>query len=358
MKILQIIQKNQLRGAEIFACQLSEELIKLGHTVDVLVLSGTDKLLPFDLNFTYANANLKNRFFDFKTFKKIHKIIKQEHYDIIQANSGDTLKYAVFSKQLFKWNKPIVFRNASTMSYFIKSSLKKRLNKYLLHKTTKIISVSNYSKKDLLQLYPSLNNKVITIPIGTYNFETISAFENDNKKNKIIHIGNFSPEKNHKFLIKIFKAYSEIKPNSALWLVGDGILRKEIEDYVKQLKLSDKIKFWGFEKNVIPLIKSVGLMLLPSKIEGLPGVILEALSCGIPVIASKVGGIPEVVIDNESGYTISNYDIEKYINKMKILLESENLYNNFSQNGKKLINANYLMPVIAKKFETAYLEIS
>ena len=66
MKILQIIQKPQFRGAEIFACQLSVELIKLGHEVDILFLTGNeDEILPFQLKFIYLKANLKRRFWDF-----------------------------------------------------------------------------------------------------------------------------------------------------------------------------------------------------------------------------------------------------------------------------------------------------
>ena len=78
MKLLQIIQKPQFRGAEIFACQLSEELVKLGHQVDVLFLTGSiEDSLPFQLSFKYLQANLQNRFWDFAAYKRLNEIIRE-----------------------------------------------------------------------------------------------------------------------------------------------------------------------------------------------------------------------------------------------------------------------------------------
>ena len=78
MKILQVIQRPQFRGAEIFACQLSVELIKLGHEVDVLFLFGAnDQQLPYPLHFIPLHANIKRRFLDLKAYKKIKQIIKK-----------------------------------------------------------------------------------------------------------------------------------------------------------------------------------------------------------------------------------------------------------------------------------------
>ncbi|NBR15544.1 MAG: hypothetical protein EBU01_13360, partial [Crocinitomicaceae bacterium] len=84
LKILQIIQRNQLRGAELFACQLSEELQKQGHQVDVLVLFGkrTD-IFKFELPFYYLEANEQKRWWDFINYKKLSVLINNGNYDIV-----------------------------------------------------------------------------------------------------------------------------------------------------------------------------------------------------------------------------------------------------------------------------------
>ena len=82
LKILQIIQRSQLRGAELFACQLSEELQKHGHQVDVLVLFGKESdIFKFDLPFFYLEAYEKKRWWDFRSYKKLSLFIKKGKYE-------------------------------------------------------------------------------------------------------------------------------------------------------------------------------------------------------------------------------------------------------------------------------------
>ena len=129
MKILQIIQRSQLRGAEIFACQLSEALQNMGHQVDVLILFGKKSdVFHFPLSFFYLEANEEKRWLDFKGYKKLNQFIKKGNYDIVQANAGDTLKYATLSKKIFGWNNHLVFRNANKIGDFLNTIPKKLIN--------------------------------------------------------------------------------------------------------------------------------------------------------------------------------------------------------------------------------------
>jgi glycosyltransferase involved in cell wall biosynthesis len=78
----------------------------------------------------------------------------------------------------------------------------------------------------------------------------------------------------------------------------------------------------------------VNLFMLPSDYEGLPIVILEAMSYGKPVVASDVGGISEIVINGETGYTVEN-DPNAFVEKIKYILENEYVYKEFSKNASK-----------------------
>ena len=94
MKVLFIIQRSQLRGAENFACQLATELTSKGIAVDIVYLfrgNGLADCYPH-VNLISLGANEHKRFWDFSAYKKLNDLIRKQGYDVIQANAGDTLK--------------------------------------------------------------------------------------------------------------------------------------------------------------------------------------------------------------------------------------------------------------------------
>ena len=357
MKILQIIQKPQLRGAEIFACQLSLELIKLGHEVNVAYLfSGTAFDLDFDLKFINLHASRKKRFFDWKALRNLNGIIRTERYDIVQTNAGDTLKYAVLSKNLFGWDTPLVCRNANKMTAMLRSSLQRMLNRWLLSKVDYVVSVSENCRKDIVALYPPLKEKSATVTIGTYNFDNVPEADDTTGRPVIINVSSFVPEKNHEFLLEVFREFRTRHPHASLWLVGDGKLRDKLEQKVSKLQLDEAVHFFGYQKNIIRLLKCADMMLMPSKVEGLPGVILEAFSCRIPVIASAVGGIPEVVRNGVTGYCIDRWEISHYIEAMELVMKKD-VRQHVTTNAKQLVNDQFLMPQISRRFMEQYAKL-
>ena len=100
------------------------------------------------------------------------------------------------------------------------------------------------------------------------------------------HVGGFVEQKNHKFLISVFREVLKDKPDARLFLVGDGILRREIEDSAKDL--DDRVVFVGNTDHVEDYLQMMDAMLLPSIFEGLPLVAIEWQINGLPSIISRV----------------------------------------------------------------------
>lgn len=209
-----------MRGAEIFASQLASHINHSGNKAIVVGLFPGNADLPFNDTIISLNGNPKGRLHDIKAWKKLAEIIRNEKPDIIQANAGDTLKYAVFSKIIYRWRQPIVFRNASTISLYIKTRPQKIWNSFLFKYARKIISVSNTSALDFSKLFPKYKHKVITIPIGIERTEVsmeINGLLNqplhlNGEGLRIIHVGGFTFEKNHSGLLEIFELILEKDP--------------------------------------------------------------------------------------------------------------------------------------------------
>ncbi len=355
MKILHLIQKPQNRGAEMFTGQLSNHLIEFGHQVKIVALFEGEAKLPFLGEITSLKASSKNRFFDISAWKRLAGIIKEFNPDMIQANAGDTLKYAVFSKKLFGWKTPIISRNASEVGRYLKSPIQKKLNAFFYKNVEFVISVSGASVKDILNHFPFLSGKTEVIPVG---LETISKIQEITLKpldsQHIVHVGGFSFEKNHSVLLRIFQSILKSKPNVHLHLVGDGPLKAEIEEQVEKMNLGQNITFYGFVNNPLSYIKSADILVLPSIIEGLPGVLLEAMLCKTPVVAYKVGGISEIV-SLQTGNLIEKDDEAGFVKAVSETLENPNLEQ--IETAHQMVLKEYMNEEIALKFIEVYKDV-
>lgn len=101
------------------------------------------------------------------------------------------------------------------------------------------------------------------------------------------HVGRFDPQKNHQFLIEIAAAVAQQEPKMRLLLIGEGSLRPDIEQKIKQLNLADHVIFAGLRSDVPRLmLGAMDVFLFPSFYEGLPSVIYEAQAGGLPCVLS------------------------------------------------------------------------
>ena len=115
----------------------------------------------------------------------------------------------------------------------------------------------------------------------------------------ICHVGRFNRQKNHSFLIDIFKEIHEIDADSILLLIGDGDLRKEIEDKVNRFNLQDNVRFLGVRDDVPQLLKASNVLLFPSYYEGLSVVLVDAQATGIRCVVTNSLAKETVICENQ-----------------------------------------------------------
>ena len=358
MTIFQLIQKPQMRGAEMFAAQLATELTAKGHHVLLISLFPGDSQLPFPGQHILLNRPQHKRWNDLEGWRNLAKLIEQYQPDVIQCNAGDTLKFAVLSKLTNRWKTPIIARNASMVSAYITNPITKWINRFLYRKTKAIISVSQLSAQDINQLFPETKSKTSVIPVGINlpNLQPVSWQNSPKSEINLIHVGGFSFEKNHVGLFSIFQKFLKEKPNSHLHLLGDGPLRKEMEEKITQLGLQNAVTFYGFTSQVMDYIHQADVLLLPSIIEGLPGVLLEAMYAETPVVAYNVGGISEIVFPNETGYLLEKGDEPGFV---KAILDAVQTANTsvIVKNAKELVVAKFNNSYLATQFEQVYKSV-
>lgn len=139
----------------------------------------------------------------------------------------------------------------------------------------------------------------------------ISKKFND-RRNLIGYIGRLSEEKGTLNFVKAIPEILKERPDLEFLIVGDGPLRKTIEENVNINNLNEKVKITGWiSHDKLPsFLNELKLAVLPSYTEGLPNILLEDLACGTPVLATPVGAIPDVIIDEETGFIMENNSID------------------------------------------------
>lgn len=361
MKIIQVIQQPQLRGAEIFACQLSNHLQKIGHEILLVSIFKDDSKLPFSGPIINLQRPLSKRFCDPKGWRKFNKIIENFKPDIIQANASDTLKFTTSSKLMYSWGQPIIYRIASKMGDYISSSSRYFLNKFYLSRIDYFISVSEECRADFIDTFHFPQEKVETVEVGVEEKE-IKGIPGDLQEIMgsgpiISHVGGFVHEKNHDGLIRIFNEVLKNNSDAQLLLIGKGILQEKIRDMVLSYNLSENVHFLGYRNDVLEVIHHSDVFVLPSIIEGLPAVLLEAMYSETPVVAYDVGGVSEILTDGITGWLIKKGDEKGFADAIQVILKDKFEPVKRTSEAKKMVEERFKNSKISLRFAEAYQKV-
>lgn len=128
---------------------------------------------------------------------------------------------------------------------------------------------------------------------------------------RILFVGRLCQQKNPELLLSAWRRLPEsLRQTAELWLVGDGPLRESVQRMAAQDAFADRIRLTGPRDDIPELMQSASLLVLPSRWEGMPNVVLEAMAASLPVVATNVDGTQELLKDGESGWLVGTEDAE------------------------------------------------
>ncbi|MFT4412589.1 glycosyltransferase family 1 protein [Fredinandcohnia humi] len=166
------------------------------------------------------------------------------------------------------------------------------------------------------------------------------------------HVGRFTKQKNHHFLIEIFAQFVKRRPNSILLLCGEGVLKKEIENRVKELDIQDKVMFLGVRNDVHQLLQVFDIFLFPSLHEGLPVTLIEAQAAGIPCVISD-----EITTEVDLGMNLIKFlkinNVDMWVDELELLKVGKREQSNLQH--KQLRDRGYDIKSTASWLQEFYL---
>ncbi len=184
-----------------------------------------------------------------------------------------------------------LFSQKESVKETFKKLIKLQLKKKVKNDATHLFSCGEKAGNWLFGKETSFTMMNNAIDTGKFRYDaSISSKykEQFGLQNKVVigHVGRFASQKNHAFLVQIFAALVKEKPDSALVMVGDGPLKKAIENQVKSLGIEEKVHFLGVRADIPELFQMFDAFVFPSFYEGLPVTLIEAQAAGVKIVAS------------------------------------------------------------------------
>ena len=347
MKVLLVITKSEIGGAQTFILNLARSLKKIGFEVDVAAGEGNylfEELKKYNISFHFIRS-LKRDFSIISSINfifSLHKLLNTNKYDLIHLNSSNTL-IGTISTFFLKIKPKVVFtfhglsfmdENFST-SYLIKPIAKLYFH-FFLKLVDQPVFVSNLNYIVSKEANIINNGKVIYNGLDENELIYLSRNEARNffnskyniniSQNYLIgSIGRLAYQKNYEFLINNFFLIKSKIPTVKFIIIGNGPYYKKLNKRIKKLGIQNDFFLVGALKDSYKYIRAFDVFTLPSRYEGLSISLIETIFSGIPILASNVGGNSEIV-DDEQLYKLN--DIDDYIGKLLLIKENPKKYHN------------------------------
>ena len=320
------------KGHEIaFFSMLNDKNIKTGekeYFVEEIDLNTGSKLKALDVIYSKENK------------KKMAQALEDFKPDIVHLHSS---KAGVLGRMIFPKSK-ILYTVHGFDSVRIAHRRFLPIEKILQKRCSAIVGVSQYDERNLRA--ENITHNVRVVYNGIHKLPSLlkdNLPNNVNYRSRVICIARLSPPKN----IKLFLQVAERLPNYLFVWIGN--------QQVYEGDCPDNVIFMGNIPNAGAYIEFADVFFLPSNYEGLPIVILEALSFGKPVVASNVGGISEI-LDGKNGFAVDN-NAEKMADKITSVLENKELYNKVCDNALKTYYDKFTVKEMVKNYMKIYTEI-
>lgn len=349
--VLFIVRTMGLGGTENVVLQLCEILNGRANKIIVCSSGGVHEKVLKDMGIThYMIPDISSKRIDdmFKIYFKLKKIIKEENITVIHSHH----RMAAFYAELIA--KDSVKKIATAHNTF---ENKKKLT-HFAYKNTNLVAVGEMVKKNLTDYFEIPNKQVTVIhnAIKPYNGKShiIEQLEKDrlNGYTLVGNIGRLSEQKGMVYFIEAAQKSLKKYPNTKFYIVGDGELKAELIQKVKDMHLENYIVFLGYRSDIQNIMSQLDFVVLSSLWEGFPLTPIEAFSVGKTVVGTAVDGTQEIIINRVNGLLVKAKDIIELSEAINLLIENIEFRNLLQKNAKQ----SYLEEFSFEKLSKQYID--
>lgn len=308
---------------------------------------------------------------DFKAYLDLKKYFKEQKFDVVHTHAskaGIIGRAAAWAAKI-----PVVVHTVHGPAFHRyekawRNKLYISAEKFAAKRCHKIVCVADAMTKQFLDAGISKAEMYRTVYSGM-NLDDYLNLEQDNTLRDtygipadaivIGKIARLFELKGHEYLIKAAKELVEHNSKVHFLLIGDGLLRSEIEEEIKKLGLEKHFHFSGLipPRDVPKHTAAMDIVCHLSLREGLPRAVVQGLAAGKPVVAYNLDGAPEVVFDDETGYICPPESVNEVSDALKKLIDSSELRQKLGLAGRQLVSEKFNWQKMVDDLEEVYAEL-
>lgn len=340
-----------------FSKQMKELAISYSATNQVVFMSASKLGQPF----LQVNENLVvyewtgKRPTGFKDFLLANKLMRQYNPDIIISNFAAN-NIMLLTGWLNKVPVRLCYFHTLVRQYIWdkgKIDVLQKLNifrkRFVYKFATALIPSTNAAKEDLVKYYKVPAEKCIVFP----NALPDKGIMNESRNMVVGFLGRLDHSKGSDILIKAFAEVVKSFPEAKLKIAGTGSKENDLNQLSKTLNLDNNIDFCGRIANeqVEQFLVNLNCLVVPSRIDNLPTVVLEAFSTATPVIGSNSGGIADMVVHEVNGFLFENENVAQLADTIKQMLGNREKRNRLAQGAKITFKEKFDIESFPLRFE-------
>jgi glycosyltransferase involved in cell wall biosynthesis len=351
MKIAHVVDSMEVGGAETLVLQMCRLQREQGHDPSVyaiLTLGPLGERMRAE-GFS-VQANVRRNFSD--AAQNFFRIFKELRPDVVHLHNPTPTIYAAVAARMAGVPSIISTRHSLVAP-------PRRLItelKYAIAATCCdwIVGICDATTNNLKSLHSVPVRKIVRVYNGTTPLKRVAREQWPPKNGfTLVYVGRLEPVKNHALLLNAFRSALQAMPGLRLWMVGDGSVRKALENLAVELGIPRQVTFWGQQLDVTPFFSAADAFIMSSKSEGLPVSLLQAFSIGLPAIVTGVGGMAEVVRLAQAGFTVSARDPAEMAAAILRLASSDAERRQYSKNAETAFFSRFNL----KTMDDAYMDL-
>ena len=310
------------------------------------------------LGIPFYDGLLQHRF-DAMAFRQLEAVIRTEKVEIVETFAHpNTVIFSSVARARSLVERVVVTYHA--MAADANGTVVRPYLRPLLRRLDGHIAVAEIQKKKLVAVDGLRDESVRVIYNGvdTAVFRPAAAGERDHLRRDLgipadavllVSVGSLKPIKGIDVLLDAFAPVAQREPRARLMIVGDGPDRAALQAQARALQIDSRVAFLGLRDDVHALLRIADGLVLASRTEALPTVILEAMASGLPVVATNVGGVPEMVEPDASGVLVAPEDAVQLGDAMHRLVASEGTRRQFGERGRAIVQERFRVETMCEQ---------